>query len=609
MTDLTITNFDDAWIDSTRPGLNTGSAKWVQVKSGERLGLLRKPLSGVAGRTPLSAVLVGRVGPGHVGQTYTVEPVTESWRSGDVDYAGRPAVNAAAAVTETVSALPDKGLVEIDVLSIITSVAAGTPWYGLRIRTNSSTAGQKFYATDSGQPAWELLISLSDAPEEPSNQRPDGGGAVETGEPIVAWDFVDLGGESTEQAESQVQVDTPAVGVDPDEVSPDFDSGWEANTEPEYDLAASSYVSPGPGPTFWRARVKDAAGVESGWSDWAEFTVDALPSLIVDSPTGPFGDPSPNLLAHLSSGTVTAWKAFATGPNRSDVRVHTNIRTGAIDWTIPAKNKDGRRVFREDQDCWIYLRVWDDVDRAVAVGQKPYVDVWIPATFTDDDAVTAPTELTVSQFAVVDGDPRHEWSWERTEAADAYKVRVDGVTVARIDADEVTADGGVYSWVDSGEIPPLRDHTLEICALDNGSASLPATTGHAGHVVKDVWLLPEDEDLEPIHLAGTAVADFAKSDRVATYTPLVGSEVDVIYDYVGFTGSFEGSVDLRQEDVWATLDQIEALRLSRNRDARMVWGSQSIMVRVADIHATSSEDQNRHNLKHTVRFRFVQVGD
>jgi hypothetical protein len=38
VTDLTITDVGDAWVHSTRPGLNLGSAAWVQVKSGERRG-------------------------------------------------------------------------------------------------------------------------------------------------------------------------------------------------------------------------------------------------------------------------------------------------------------------------------------------------------------------------------------------------------------------------------------------------------------------------------------------------------------------------------------------------------------------------------------------
>jgi hypothetical protein len=604
VTDLTITAVGDATVRSARPALTDGSGQWVRVKSGEQRGYLRPQLGSIAGRTVLSATLVGRVGPGHVAQTYTVSPVTERWSPGRVTWSNQPAVNSGAAVTEAVSALADGGLVEVDITAIIQSVADGTEWFGLRISTNSTSTGQRFYSSDSGEPAWELLISLSDAPDVPTDLRPDGG-AVKDGEPILAWMFTDLGGDSTEQAESWVQVDTPAAGVDPDEVTPDFDSGWVANVDPEFDLSTAAYTPPvlSANPTYWRVNVRDGDGNESGWSDWAEFTVSALPTLVVDSPTGAFGDPTPQLLAHLSSGTVTSWKAFVTGSDRSDVRAESGMSTGAVDWQIPFR-RDGRRVLTAKKPGWIYLKVWDDVDRAVAVGQKAYLDVWIPADLTESGALTPTTNLTVTQYA--DGDPRHIWQWSRTEAADAWLLEVDGEEIARLDPEDVTVDAGIYTWTDSGEIPPLRERTLRVRAVEGTKKSGGARVDQA-HTVSGVWLLPEDTDTALV-LAGTAVEGFTRTDRVATYTPLKGPEVDVIYDTPPRSGTFEGVVDTTlDQDVWEVLDAIEELRKSSNRKARMVWGSQSARVRLRDPDATSHSEINAENLMHVVRFGFVEV--
>ncbi len=609
MTDLLLTGGDDSWVNSLKPSLNYGSTTWVFVKSGERRGFVRPSLSGIAGRTVLAATLRGRVGPGHVAQTYTIAPVTGSWSPGRVTWANQPAVDSGAAVTEVVGALPDGGVVEVDVLGMVQAVADGTDWHGFRISTGSTATGQKFYATDSGAPAWELSVVLSDAPDQPSALKPDGGGAVATGEPILAWTFVDLGGVSTTQADSKVQVDTPAAGAEPDGTTPDFDSGWVANVDPEYDLAAATYTPPGspPGPTYWRVRVRDGAGVQSEWSEWASFTVAALPTLVVDSPTGAFGDPTPQVTAHLTGGTVASWKVYATRADRSDVRAESGTMTGPVDWTVPLRNPDGRRVFTETAPGWLYLRVYDTVDRAEAVGQKAFVDVWIPVDLTESGTVTAPTGLTVTQLA--DGDPRSTWEWSRTEAADAWLIEVDGETVERLEPEDVAVSAGVYTWTDAGQVSPLRPHTLKVRAVEGEEKSAGAAYDRT-HTVAGVWLIPTDGD--PVKLLGTAVSEFARADRVATYTPLVGGDVDVIYDRLGRAGTFVGGVDaerMGEAAVWAALDTIEALRLSPTRRARMVWGSQSIMVRLRDPDATSHDEITPTNLKHVVRFGFVQTGD
>jgi hypothetical protein len=531
--------------------------------------------------------------------------VTEKWSPGRVTWTNKPAVNGGAAVTEVVaSALPDGGLVEVDVTTILQSVAAGTEWFGLRIATGSGAAGQAFYSTDSGSPAWELAITLSDVLDQPVDLRPDGG-AIPTGEPILAWLFADIGGGSNTQAESQVQVDSPAVSVDPDEVSPDYDSGWVTNVDPQYDLSAVTYTPPASPAqsTFWRVRVRDEDGVISEWSDWADFTVDSLPTLVVDSPTGAFGDPAMTLEAHLTGGTVKSWKAFVTGADRSDVRVETGAQTGDIEWAIPDVNADGRRVLTEDEAGWIYLRVVDTVDRAPAVGRPPYVDVWIPADLTEGGASTPPTGLTVTQIAA--GHPQSQWEWSRAAADVPWLIQVDGVTVKRLEPEDVEETGGVYTWTDSGEVSPLRPHTLGVRAIDGVDTTAAATQSRA-HKVTGVWLLPAEGD--PIQLRGRSVGEFVRTDRVATYAPLKGPEVDVIYDYTGRAGSFSGGIDSR-DDVWNVVDRIEALSTSRRRTARMVWGSQSITVRIADLDVTPDDSMESGNLRHKVRFRFVQVGD
>lgn len=610
MTDFVIDAVRDAWVNENRAGLNYGSASGVRIKSGSpsHYAFLLPDLPNLAGATILDAYLVARGAAALSAQTITVSPVTERWAPGRVTWNKKPAVNSGAAVGTAISATSsaDASVTLTGLGPMIQAVADGTDWYGLRL-TTSVTSDQRFRSSDSGSPSWELHITVSESPEVPTNLRPDGG-AVPDATPTLGWDYYDFGG-STEQAELRVQVDTPTGGADPDDVTPDYDSGWEPEPDPQWALAGE-HTLVGSGPHYWRVNVKDADGNESGWSDWAEFDVAAHPSLVVDSPVGSFSDPSPTLTAHLSTGgTVKAWQAWATGPDRSDVRAESGMSTGTISWTVPERNSRGRRVFREDEQGWLYLRVWDSVDRAPAVGQPTYVDVWIEADWDQDGGVDAPTGLLVqTQFV---GDPRLRWQWSRTEAADAWLIQVDGVTVARLEPEDVTADAGTYTWTDSGHVSPQRPHTLAVRAVEGATVS-PAVSV-AGQVFRTdgLWLIPE-ADIDPVVVFDTRHGAFTRVDRLASYTPLVGPEVDVIYDVEGRRSEVEGvifrNMGAIQQDVWDAVAALEALQDSRVRTARMVWGSQSIRVRVRDVDVTSHDDnEGRRNL-HVVRFGFVEVG-
>ena len=594
MTELIITEIGDTWIDGRagRTGNNYGDTNFVQLLAGEREALLLPELGNISGRTVLDAFLVGH-SRGTDAQTLSVVRVGEKWQPGRAKWSA-PKPDVGPTVSAAVSAAADGEAVTVPGLAaLVQAVADGSDWYGLRVTTNATTR-QQFYATDSGQPAWELHVVLSDLTEPPTNLRPDGG-AVDGARPILAWD-------AEGQVARRVQVDTPAAGVDPDEVTPDFDTGMQTSTDPQFDLATSSHTPAGTGPHFWRVQViAEGDDAEPEWSDWAEFTVTALPSLIIDSPTGPFGDPSPTLAAHLSSGTLDYWKVAVTGPDRADVRARSGLQTGPLEWAVPEKADDRRVVV---DGGWFYFEAHDDVDRAVAVGESGFVSAWVPIEYADSLGVQAPGDLSVAPLAP--GDPRQRWTWTRTEAADAWVLQIDGQNFEIIDAADITASGGVYEWVDSGQVSPLRPHSLGVRALEGDQVSVAATVTQT-HTVSGVWLIPDDTD--PIRLNGTAVGGFANTSRRATYEPLVGPTIDVIYDAnPGRVGAFSGSVDSRQ-DVWAALDAIEALRSSRTKRAQLVWGSQSIRVRVTDPDATSAETILKRNLEHDVRFGFVQVPD
>jgi hypothetical protein len=285
------------------------------------------------------------------------------------------------------------------------------------------------------------------------------------------------------------------------------------------------------------------------------------------------------------------------------VVAESGVSTTAIDWQIPLRNSDGRRVIRESEVGWLHLKVWDDVDRAEAVGEKTYVDAWIPLDLTEDDSITEPTGLSVAQLAP--GDPRHIWQWQRTEAADAWLIEIDGDTAERLEPEDVSLSGGIYSWTDNGHISPLRTHRLKVRALDGIGKSV-SNAIEMSSVVEGVWWFPEDGS-DPIVFEGTGVGGWTREDRMATYTPLKGEEIDIIYDRPGRVVTFEGTVDaFRGEDVWEKIAAVETLRRSRNRKGRLIWGSHSAYGRLRSPDVTASDEITPANLEHVVRFGFVQ---
>ena len=601
MTELVITNIPDTWINnaSGRTGTNYKSSGLTRVQSGEQRTVLLPDLGSISGRTVLDAYLVGHA-KSFGAQTLTVTPLSERWTPGRVTWANQPAANSAAAVSAALGAVADGDVVEVPGLAaMVQAVADGTDWFGVRVTTNAVTS-QTFYATNSGEPAWELHVTLSDVAEAPTGLRPDGGADQGSLSPILAWEPVDG------QTNLRVQVDTPAAGADPDEVAPDYDSTLVAGGDPEFDLTGEHALT-GSGPHFWRVKVTTEDASEDGeWSDWAEFGYRVMPEFVLDSPTGPFGDVQPTIIGHMTGETMRWWKLTVTGPSRADVRYRTGLRKGAMEVTLPLRNKEGRRVLKEGRDAWLHVQAGGQFERAVAVGQPGYVNEWYLLQLSDDDtAVDKATNLRVFQYA--DGDPRLVWQWDRTEAADEYRPRVDGVTVEIVEDEDVEVNAGTYTYVDRGEVAPMRVHELSLKVKDGEDVSGPTRLDDHSHQVKGVWLIPETG--QPIQLAGTAVGDFSRADSVATYTTLPGEQVDVFYGHPGITGTFQGFLDSRTPDLWDTIEQVKDLARRRRRQVRMVWGSESMLVNLRNVSVVPADDILPSNLLHNVRFEFTQVDD
>lgn len=596
----------ETWVNeaANRRDQPYGDANYVQVMAGtnvRRRAFLKPDLGNISGRLVVDSPLYGHAGEGgNPAASVTIAPVTERWQAGRLTWGstepkGGPAVDTSRQVTINLPAAAEGELVTFPGLApMVRAVADGTEYHGFRITTTSTTA-LTFAASDSGLPSFELDVILSELTDAPTNLAPDGG-AVPLQRPVLSWEVDD-------QTARQIQVDTPAVGEEPDGFSPDFDTDMETSVSQEFDLAASSHTPVGPGSHFWRVAVPGDDGLPD-WSDWAEFTVAALPGLVVDSPVGPFGDPSPTVVAHLATGTLDHWRVMVTGPNRADVRVDSGRQTGPLSFEVP-EMVQGRRVV--ETGGWIYIEAHDTTDRAVAVGAPDYSFAWVEIVLSDTNVIAPVESLLVAPEA--QGDPRNRWRWQRNEAADAWLLGQGDTILRRLDPSEVNVIAGFYDFLDSGEVQPLRPHDLWVKAVEGQGSSEPTVRRDQSHAVSGLWIIPDGG--EPIVVQGTEVGGFIETERRATFEPLRGPSIDIIYDAnPGRTGNFVGVVSTAYgTDVWAMLDRLKALRQSPTRLARMVWGSQTMKVRIVDPDFSSAPGILPATLEHDVRFGFVQVGD
>lgn len=600
----------DTHVRITRPNHPYASGNTIRLLSGARRGFINIPVTDVRGRTVLSATLYGHVKGTLAPQIVTVGLIVDDWTPGKTTWDRQPGIGLT--VPTTLGALSDGDQAALDWTAIAQAIANGAKPRGLRITTNATGEDDSlWYAFDSGKPSWRLVIELSDAPEQPSDLRPSAGLAVGAAAPILAWSYTDLGGDSSEQGSLRVQVDPAA-----DEVTPDYDSGWLSIGDPEFDLSnAVALGAPAFTPlasgasTQWRVATKDAAGNLSDWSDWAAFSYEPYPTLIVDSPTGGvIGDPTPDVIAHMTGETLDHWRVRVENM-AGDILWDSGKVDGAASITVPWRDEESRkRVIKKDDATYRFrIRGWGDIDRADAVGLPAYVQQVVDVVFDDDAGVITPGAFTVT--SATDGSPRLKFTWTRTSAPDAVVIHAGNDVYARLDADDWTLSAGVYTWIDNGLSKPYKAHHFNIRAIESGVRSQPSAEVVFTSQPEGVWLLYEGHD--PVVFDGV-VTPFTQEDRRAVYELLnVGEDVDVVYAFEGVSGDFAGSlIEASDVDVLASVDVLNDLREDVYATPQLVWATKSIPITVRNLSPLPDGEMfNNDTLQHAVSFAFSQTGD
>jgi hypothetical protein len=524
----------------------------------------------------------------------------------DVTWDDLPATVAGISGSVTTGALSAGDTVAIPVTEILQAVADGAKWHGFELTTDAAAINTgNFRSFDSGKTAWVLVVEVTDAPDKPTNPRPNDG-SVGSGAPTVAWDS-----GTTSHTQIQVQVDPAANWA-----APAYDSGAQTSDGDTWDLSADvtfAAIASGAS-TQWRVRVGDGT-TWSPWSDTASFTYIPDRVLVMDSPTGgTIGDPTFSVLAHLATGTLTKYRIrIAKGADRTDIVYDSGVLppdgttiARDIPWRDPNTNN---RIIKGDDTSWkLIVRAWPDDDRAEAVGQTSYVEVTVDLTF-DNDVNEPPADYTITP--ATPGSPIHIHTWTRSEAADKWLVMHGSEVLATLTPDDVTVDAGTYTWNDGGFLQPYQALTLHVRAIDAGSRSVASNAVDVMSTPEGFWLIPDD-GTEPFQFDGNEVQSFSKNDRRDTFSPVnVFTDVDLVYGFEGVSGAYQGQMDTTtSSDVLGDVDRLETIRRTPTARPRLVWASQSIRAQVKGLFALPSNDITPDNLQHVVTIgRFIQDGD
>jgi len=548
MPDVTLRGAVDTWVNQARDSKNFNGTRQLGMALNTAYAFLyfNRPM-------PLGAVVTSAKLRVYHSQswsgttTITAARLAEPLKAARVTWNKRPLVTgASASVTDTGG--PQGKLVELDVKPLLQAVADGAPWHGFRLSTSGSM--RKVFSSE-GPSAYRptLTVEWSEAPQAPTGLTPGAGKAVAVPKPLLRFRFTDKLGDTTLSA-VRVQV------ASNDTFSGAWDSGWVTSDMPELDLSATSYPGiPSGGTVYWRAQVRDGAGLESTWSDDAAISYEPPGTVSVLNPPPGAGstvaDPTPRIVWSFS-GTQRRWQVLILDANDPTVEIADSGEQSGTDtaWTPPDK-----KALRGTGPYRVLVRVWDDKNRDASAGYAESA----PVDFT---VVNDPTVAGVVGLAASQPNP---WpgvvlTWTRSSAPDSYVVVRDGITLEpELLPEDALVSGTSYRWVDPGA-RTWRPHTWQVKAKVNGKQSNSVSVTHTP-TTRGIWLLDEANGRR-VWLAGSDQGSWTRPEDASSIAPLGASQsVRRVQGTRNYEGSISGQlVDAHGRSAASYEADLEAIR-------------------------------------------------
>lgn len=492
---------------------------------------------------------------------------------------------------------------EWDITDFAQALSDGAPNYGLRIRSYG-TERVRFFSVDAGAVDYRPFMTFewADNPDAPSVLSPSANRAVSIAKPVLRCDFTDVSGD-TSLAAIQVQIHTSNTWT-----SPSWDSGEVATTVPELDLNTTSYPGITAGTSrWWRVRVKDGAGLWSAWSDGAQFSRVAKPTVSITYPTdgGTTEQPSPIITWTTTNQVayhVAVYTAEGAVPDGSTVLyssgkiASTSARTHEVPVGVLAQ---------DDEDYVVRVRVWDNVARESTPGDPVFIQDVHTTTFDRDGSLTPVTALvgtpTLDEVGMT-------LTWSRSTTPGEFAIIRDGRVVTTLAPADVSTGGTAYAWTDY-RATPRRPHVWEVAPVVNGDA------GKGGPTVTDtlepegVWLVHRQSG-DRVRFENEDLGSWSMPEQSTSHTPLGGRRPVLITQGMGgYHGTITGSLLDERDGPTAQEKRDVLLELKANpgRTHWLVLQDQNIPVTTWNISVTPAPVGD--DVGFVASFEFAQVSE
>ena len=435
-----------------------------------------------------------------------------------------------------------QGLVwEADVTTLIQQVAAGAPWYGLRLETIPFATSTTFQSTLGLYPP-QLVVESTKPPEQPSALRPglSGTGYISQQFPLLTYVFKDVGG-NMDQVAQQIQISDLQSELTNN--TPDFDTGEIATQIPQYASDSGAWTGiPDGAVRYWRVRAKDGDGLWSVWSDPVPIRRSNY-GVLAWSPSAPTAitEGSPSFSWSLTGKTQAFYQLIVTSPDSTTQE--PLFDTGKVFSTATTVNVPFGVIKRVDWRYKITLRVWDTVYREAIPGDPGYLEM-----STADLSVAFSSSVTSPSSLAFDGDlllPVANLTWTQSTPPAYYQLlrsEDGGVTYTYIKeapAVELNVGGTNYAW-DDNEAPTNKNIHVKVVAVNSsGVQSLGAdVTGNIRRICP--VLFAPDSTLPVLFL--NPDRSFTFGDIQGVHEPLDGDPVLVTQRLGHHKGTMSGRV-------------------------------------------------------------------
>ncbi len=464
--------------------------------------------------------------------------MTGPWKASKLNWNNAPAtVGSAINSTHTGLSNAVNDLFEFDLQAALQGVSDGDPWNGVMLDMTSSAADKMFWSANASSHKPYLFVKWAVTPAIPAKLSPSGGRAVSIAKPVLRSDFTDSdGGGGLAALNDQISTSTSFV-------SPTFDSGWVASTTPSLDTSRTDL----PGGTFagialdavlyWRRRVKNVAGLESGWSDPVSFTRKAKGTISLLNPAASPNDfvtePTPPIIFDFVPPAGATQEAFEVKvfDNTTGAQVHTSgYQTSTEEtYTLPLGVLNPVKTYRVDATGY------DTVDRESTPGDPAGVTASRTFTVSFDDTVVGVTGLSAHT-----ADNRLVLTWDRATAPDSFVVTADGVpVVADLDPADLLTTGTSYRY----ELVNVRPRTWirwDVQAVVNGAQSEPGPGVPEMLVTNGVWVTDTTTDVS-LYIAADGNGDWNMGEDGETFFGLGSTKpVRITQAVRGWEDTLEG---------------------------------------------------------------------